>query len=554
MAATVLDGKQLKDLFAGGLANLRLNASAIDDLNVFPIPDGDTGSNMLMTLEGAVKSAFSEESGDASAFAKKFSRGALLGARGNSGVILSQFIRGFSNGCEGKQALNVRDFTDAFKMGVDRAYEAVITPTEGTILTVMREGWEYISREGKNITNYHDYFDRLCRSMDESLAHTPELLPILKESGVIDSGGAGFICIFRGMEMVLNGEKIDAAADFSMNAESSNIIDPSVFNADSELVYGYCTEFILQLQNKKTDIKNFDINEIVSYLETIGNSIVAVQDDDLVKVHVHTFTPGEVLNFGQKYGEYITLKIENMSVQHNESSLFRKEETEPEKEYIPIAVCAVTSGPGLESYFRELGVNLCVDGGQTENPSTEDFIKAFETIEADDIIVLPCNSNIVMAASQAAELYTGANVHVVEAKTLAEGYSAISMMDVSCGDVDRIISEMNDAISGTATGLITNAIRDVDYESISVKKGHFIGMSRKQILSDSEDRLTAVKDLLNATEGIHEKEILVGFYGKNVPEEELEKLDLMISSEFGWMEYGFIDGGQDVYDYIFAIE
>lgn len=554
MAFNSLDSKTLKELFAGGLANLKANAARIDELNVFPIPDGDTGSNMLMTLKGALEAVANEDFETVGEFARRFSRGALLGARGNSGVILSQFIKGFSGGCEEKTVLSVPDFTEAFKKGVDKAYESVVKPTEGTMLTVMREGWEHISAQGANITNFNDYFDRLLRSMDVSLEHTPELLPVLKESGVIDSGGAGFICIFRGMENVISGEKVEAPLSFESGAMKP-ALDPSLFNADSELEFGYCTEFILQLQNKKTDIKNFDLGEMIAYLESVGNSIVAVCDDDLVKVHVHTFTPGEVLSFGQKYGEYITLKIENMQIQHNETSMFREEKKEePPREHKAIAVVAVAAGTGIKSYFEELGADVIVDGGQTENPSTADFLKAFDELDADDIIVLPCNSNIVMAAEQAAELWSASKVHVVRAKTPAEAYSALSMMDLSDKNVSRVISEMEECIQGTKTGLITTAIRDVDYEKVSVKAGHYIGLNKDEILSDSENRLEAVKGLLNGTQGIKDNEVLVAFYGKNVPEEELGALEGILASEFGWMEYGFIDGGQDVYDYIFAIE
>ena len=559
MTMTNLDGRDLKEIFAGGCANLRLNSKRIDELNVFPIPDGDTGNNMLMTIEGAVKATANEDIVNAEEFMKKFSRGALLGARGNSGVILSQFIKGFYLGCQGVETLGTEDFTKALQAGVEKAYSAVITPTEGTILTVMREGCEFIAGE-QGISDFSDYMARLNKRMDESLEHTPELLPILKESGVIDSGGAGFICIFRGMESVINGEEV-AAGDIPGMANASQAVDAGSFNADSVLEFGYCTEFILQLQNCKINIAEFKLQEIIDFLESIGNSIVAVQDEDLVKVHVHTFTPGKVLDFGQKYGEFITLKIENMSVQHSENSMFRENarDSAPTKIKKPavhktVAVVAVVNGPGLKDFFEELGVDKCVDGGQTENPSTEDFLKGFDELDADDIIVLPCNSNIVMAASQAAELYTKARVHVVKAKTIAEGYSAISMMNLSDGDVDRIVDEMLDCIASTKTGLITTSIRDVEYENITVTKGHYIGLDREHIISDSETRLEAVRGLLEGTEDIKDKEVITIFYGANVPESELSELESLLGQDFPWLESGIMSGGQEVYDYIFAIE
>ena len=557
MAISTLNGEDLKEIFTGGMANLKLNATTIDELNVFPIPDGDTGNNMMMTIEGGVKAVAGSDITDVAEFTKKFSRGALLGARGNSGVILSQFFKGFSMGCEGVSELDTAGFAKAMKAGVDRAYEAVITPTEGTILTVMREGWEDIDKKG-GITDFSDFFASLNARMDESLENTPELLPILKESGVIDSGGAGFLCIFRGMEKTVNGEVIEGAEDFSsLNSTSASAIpDHSSFNADSELEFGYCTEFILQLQNSKVNIPEFDIQTIISYLETIGNSIVAIMDEDLVKVHVHTFTPGKVLDRMQQYGEFVTLKIENMMIQHNENSMFTGEGAlvPPKAEHKPIAVVTVVNGEGLKEIFTEIGVDICIDGGQTENPSTEDFLEAFDTLNADDIIVLPGNSNIVMAASQAADIYKDARVHVVKAKTIAEVYSAISMMDLTDGDCGRVIDEMEDSISRTKTGLITTAIRDVEYNNVTVKKGDFIGMDKEHIIADSPDRIEACIGLLKGTEGIENRDVLSIFFGENVTEEETERLGAAIEAAFGWMEYGFIFGGQKIYDYIFAIE
>ena len=556
MACTALNGADLKEILTGGMANLRLNAATIDELNVFPIPDGDTGNNMMMTIEGGVRAVADSDIANVEEFTKKFSRGALLGARGNSGVILSQYFKGFSLGCEGMTELDTAAFSKAMKAGVDRAYEAVITPTEGTILTVMREGWEYISAQ-EGITDFSEYFEKLNRRMDVSLENTPELLPILKESGVIDSGGAGFLCIFRGMEKVINGEKIEGAEALpSAGGHASSVgVDPNVFNADTEFEFGYCTEFILQLMNAKTDIAHFDLQTIVSFLETIGNSIVAIMDEDLVKVHVHTFTPGVVLNYVQQFGEFVTLKIENMMIQHNENSMFKKEEPKAApKEHKPIAVVTVVNGDGLRELFTEIGVDVCVDGGQTENPSTEDFLAAFEQLDADDIIVLPGNSNIVMASTQAADMYTKARVHVVKAKTIAEVYSAISMMDLTDGDCGRVIDEMEECIEHVKTGLITTSIRDVQYENIAVTKGHYIGLDRAHIISDSEDRIQAVTDLLKGTEGIESCEVLSIFYGDDVDEAETEALSSVLDRDFSWLEYGFIAGGQKVYDYILAIE
>ncbi|MCQ2530027.1 MAG: DAK2 domain-containing protein [Lachnospiraceae bacterium] len=550
MIITHVDGEGLKEAILAGLANLKINKDEVDSLNVFPVPDGDTGTNMMMTFEGgasSVASVFYESAGE---LMKTFSRGVLLGARGNSGVILSQFVKGFAMGVEGKKTLKTEDFRQAFGKGVEKAYEAVIKPTEGTILTVMREGFEALQRNCPE--DFNDAVSLLLKEMRTSLANTPELLDVLKEAGVIDSGGAGFVYIFEGIEKYMKGEKIDGPDNLLTNQKDSKQIDVSAFNADSTLEFGYCTEFILQLQNAKVNIPEFDVSVIVNYLETVGDSIVAVKDDDLVKIHVHTFKPGDVLNFCQQFGEYITTKIENMSLQHNETLIVK--ETKPTAKIVKeTAIVACVTGEGLEQYFKEIGVDVIVKGGQTENPSTEDFVSAFENIEAQTIIVLPCNSNIVMAAEQAAELYQDANVVVIKAKSIAEGYSALSMID-SSQSADKIISDMTDAIKETATGLITTAVRDVDYPDLSVKKGHYIGLNKEKVLSDDEDRVEAVRKMLENTEDIKDKFVAAVFYGSHVPEDELKKIEDLLQNEFDWLEYGFIYGGQEIYDYIFAID
>ncbi len=568
MAITRLDAKTLKKMLAGGMANLRLDAKRIDNLNVFPIPDGDTGNNMTMTITGGVSALSGLDVSSVGDMMKKFARGALLAARGNSGVILSQFFKGFSVGCEGTQDLDIDAFTAAFKAGVDRAYEAVIQPVEGTVLTVMSEGYEYVSGS-KDIEDFEGYFKELNERMEVSLENTPNLLAVLKESGVVDSGGAGFLAVFTGMEKILLGEEIEGADDLgghSGAAAPHAVIDKEVFNADSKLEFGYCTEFILQLMNAKTDISAFDLNrDIVDYLNTIGDSIVAIMDEDLVKVHVHTFTPGNVLNYAQKYGEFVTLKIENMSIQHNENSIFRKKEEMQEElvldEHIekkeghrPIGVVAVANGEGLRKLFLEMGVDICIDGGQTENPSTEDFLEAFENIDADDIIVLPGNSNIVMASSQAADIYKKARVHIVKAKTLAETFAAVSMMDLTDGDTERVIEEMQECIDNVRTGLVTTAIRDVRYDNIDVFEGHYIGMDRAHIISDDPDRIQAAIKLIEGLDDIHDREVLTVFYGEGVDADEVSRLETALKEHFAWLECEFISGGQKVYDYIFAAE
>ena len=556
MSITQLDAKALKEAFISGLLNLKEHKEEVDSLNVFPVPDGDTGTNMVMTMEGGAHAIQDGKQERIDVFLKRFARGVLLGARGNSGVILSQFFKGLSVGADQKETLTVPDFTSAFQKGVEKAYESVIKPTEGTMLTVMREGAEAIQRSTAG--SFEELFTLLLTEMNRSLVNTPELLPVLKEAGVIDSGGAGFVYIFEGMQNALCGNagaSVQTVYD-GAGKVSSRQIDVSAFDADSELEFGYCTEFILQLQNAKVDIPSFDIAGIISYLESVGNSIVAVKDDDLVKVHVHTFRPGDVLNYCQQFGEYLTLKIENMSLQHNETLIVK--EKEEQMAHQDVAIIACVSGIGLERYFKEIGADVIVQGGQTSNPSAEDFVAALKKIDADTVIILPCNSNIVMAAEQAAELAKEADkkqsrIVVVKAKTVAEGYSALSMIDKS-QDADIIIRDMEDAIKHVTSGLITTAVRDVDYPDLAVKKGDYIGLDREQVYSDSPDRLTAVKGLLEKMPEIKEKEVLAIFYGKAVDQDALDAFGTMLNESFPWLEYGFIDGGQDVYDFILALE
>ena len=560
MSITHLDAKALKEAFVSGLLNLKAHKEEVDSLNVFPVPDGDTGTNMVMTMEGGIQAIKEVDPERIDDLLKRFARGVLLGARGNSGVILSQFFKGLSIGTEQKKTLTVPDFITAFQKGVEKAYESVIKPTEGTMLTVMREGAEAMQRS--TVDTLEELFALLLAEMNRSLVNTPELLPVLKEAGVIDSGGAGFVYIFEGMQHALLGEapsytEEKSPASYGGGAASSHTVDYSAFDADSELEFGYCTEFILQLQNAKVDIPSFDIAEIISYLESVGNSIVAVKDDDLVKVHVHTFQPGDVLNYCQQFGEYLTLKIENMSLQHNET-LIVKDREEKKMAHQDVAIIACVSGSGLERYFKEIGADVIVQGGQTSNPSAEDFVEALQKIDADTVIILPCNSNIVMAAEQAADLVKEAQqnqmrIEVVKAKTVAEGYSALSMIDKS-QSADIIIRDMNDAILHVATGLITTAVRDVDYPELTVKEGDYIGLDREQVYSDSPDRLEAVKGLLEKMPEIEEKEVLAVFYGKAVDQDALDAFKAMLDESFPWLEYGFIDGGQDVYDFILAVE
>lgn len=560
MATLKVNGELYKQLVIYGAANLRADYKRIDALNVFPVPDGDTGTNMRMTIEAgaaAIKDANEESIYEMS---KKVSRGMLMGARGNSGVILSQFFRGVYKGLKDIKEASVKEFAKAFQSGVNQAYHAVLKPVEGTILTVAREASEKAFKTVKKNDSLEKFFEIYLKEAYASLERTPDLLPQLKEAGVVDSGGAGFICVIEGMQKYLLGEEIKETEVVTEQAT----VDRGSFNAHSKLEFGYCTEFILQLQHAKVNITKFDIKVISNYLETIGNSIVALQDEDIVKVHVHTMTPGKVFEFCQQFGEFITLKIENMQVQHNEGQVLESAdpaqcdcpecvEMRRSEERKKFAVVAVASGDGLVNIFKEMGVDYVVSGGQSMNPSAEDFVKGFDLLNAENIIVFPNNSNIVLTAQQAAKYYDKANIIVVPSKTLAQGYSALTMLDLSSGDPDQIVEEIKEVIANVTTGLITYSIRDTEFEDVSIKQGDYIGICNGKIVTSNVSRLDSVKKLLEFSD-IAEKEIITIITGKDANPEEIEAVKAHIAEAYPHVEVDEIAGEQDIYSYIFSIE
>lgn len=563
MSTLKIDGELYKNLVTAGAKNLRANYKTVDALNVFPVPDGDTGTNMRMTIDAGANAIKDVKEESIYEMAKQTSRGMLLGARGNSGVILSQLFRGIYKGLNGITTATVKDIAKAFQSGVTQAYHAVLKPVEGTILTVAREASDKAFKTIRKNDSLEKYFDIFLTEAKASLQRTPDLLPVLKEAGVIDSGGAGFIYVIEGMQKYLNGETI---AETEVAVAQSPTVNRGSFNAHSELEYGYCTEFILQLQYSKVDIPNFDVNVIISWLETIGNSIVALQDEDIVKVHVHTMDPGLVLSHCREYGEYITIKIENMQVSHNEGAIVGQKEVDPAQCNCPqcvemrrseerkkFAVVAVATGEGLTNVFKEMGADYVVSGGQSMNPSAEDFVKGFDLINAEYIFVFPNNSNIVLTAQQAGKYYDKAKIIVVNSKTLAQGYSALTMLDLSSEDPDQILAEINETIENVTTGLITYSIRDTEIDGVVIKKDDYIGICNKKMVCSEAKRMESVKQLLAASD-ILEKEIITIIYGKDVPEEEVNQLKTFIKERYSNVEMDVINGGQDVYSYIFSIE
>lgn len=556
MKHSIIDAEMLASLLKGGYQELLSQKEIINNLNVFPIPDGDTGLNMGRTLQGGIETI--KDDASFKDMMKAFSKGTLMSARGNSGVILSQFFRGFAKGVGDIDAMSVYDFATAMKAGRDQAYSAVVNPVEGTMLTLMTDGSNCLDSD--KILDFESLFEVLIPELKASLERTPSLLDVLADAGVVDSGGAGFLAIFNGMAKALNGEVTSEAVSSPASSEAS---EPAVMLLDenSEVEFGYCTEFILQLFSKKTDVDNFDIDDFIEELKKLGDSIVAIRDEELVKVHIHTKTPEVPLAYAHKFGEFVTMKIENMTVQHNEvinehaDSAAAKAGTVPKKaKHQKFAVVTTSSGEGFKNYFTDLGTDVVIDGGQTNNPSTEDFVNAFKTLDADYIVVLPNNSNIIMAAEQAAELYKECDVRIVPTKSLAEGYSSLSLMDKYASDIDEFLKSLTRGLSNVTTAMLSTATRDAEMDGVTIKKGQYVGIIDKEIRISGDDKLSTAINLLSGDESIADKDVITVFYGKDVTEAEAQQLEDLISEQFPLLDIGIVPGLQDVYSFIIAIE
>jgi len=546
-----LSGLLFAKMMKGGASELRANAEEVNKLNVFPVPDGDTGDNMSMTIDSGVAALENIKSDDLSTVMKAASKGMLLGARGNSGVILSQFFAGLATGFENEKKADAYAIGRALTAGVEQAYASVMTPTEGTILTVAREAVEYAVNRLTPKSTIHTLFADLVKEMHASVERTPEILTVLRDAGVVDSGAAGLFYIMDGINRVLNGEEIEATAEIKPSP-SSKVTETS-FGPDSEMVYGYCTEMLVQLMHKKCDIDAFDVEELKAYLATLGDSIVAFKTDSIVKIHVHTLTPERVLEHARKFGELITVKIENMTLEHTELKTDKVEEapTRVKKKYGVVSVCI---GDGIEALFRELGCDEIIRGGQTNNPSTCDFLDAFEKISAEHIFVFPNNSNIVMAANQAGAIYKDAEIHVIPAKTIGAGYVALSSMNFEADDPKIPEGEALEAISRTVSCRVSPSIRDADMNGIHVTSGDTIGIVEKDIVVSDPDRVVATKALISHVLDSGERFMLTVFVGADATDAEQAELEEFVRTKYPFVECYFTNGGQDIYPYIMVAE
>lgn len=540
---TSVNGKLFKRMMMNGAINLSNHHKEIDDLNVFPVPDGDTGTNMKMTMMSGVKGMSACESSSIVDIAKKLQRGLLMGARGNSGVILSQFFRGIYVGLKEmtENEISVDLFIDCFSSAKDVAYKAVMEPIEGTILTVVREASLYLTSLKGKITSFEQLFEEYLKQARISLENTPNLLPVLKEAGVVDSGGAGFIKVIEGMEMAIKGIMLESN-------ESTNVSEPSAqAKVSGDIKYGYCTEFIIELK----DESNFSEVDLRSPLSVMGDSLVLVHDEGLVKVHVHVNKPGEVLELAQTFGEFVKIKVENMRLQHSELIKEEPKEVTPQEKK-KIALVAVCFGEGIKNTFTELGVDYIIDGGQTMNPSTEDFVKAIKTINAEGIIIIPNNGNVILSAEQSAKLCDNVDIRVLKAKTIAQGYASLMAFDLQ-NDLDTNFEDMTEAVLNVTTGEITYAVRDTEMKGVKIKAGDYMGICNGEIVVSVKERLEAGKSLLEKCID-PESSIVTIFCGSGTQEDEVEALSSYCEELNEDVEVEIIEGNQDIYSYIISVE
>ena len=555
-----IDGHTLQKLLISASNNLYNHYPEIDALNVFPVPDGDTGINMSLTCTSGANEIAKIKEANCFGVARTFSRGLLMGARGNSGVITSQIFRGFAAGLENVEVVDAVALSEAFLNGSKVAYKAVMRPVEGTILTVIRESSTALRKQVKEGMAIEKALEILLKEAKASLKRTPELLPILKEVGVVDSGGTGLMRIIEGMHLASIGQFVERNESKASQESSS-----SIFKEIDEEEFGYCTEFIMSLGPDSVK-KAFSQKPFSNWLNEHGNSLVVVVDEDIVKVHVHTMTPGEILNFAQQYGEFLKLKIENMTEQHHalengadvtpHQDLVEEEKKEEEpvsidKDY---AIIAVSSGEGINNCFNEAGVEYIVTGGQTMNPSSEDFVEAIKKAHAKNVFILPNNSNIVMAASQACDIMSSEEINgfVIPSKTIPQGIVAALSFDPEATPHENF-RNMKSSLKNVKSGEVTFSIRDCEIKGVKIAKNDFIGIYEKEIVCGVKDKFECLISLLKMMVD-DESSLLTLIIGQDVNREELFPVKKQIEELFPDLNIDIKDGKQPVYSFLIGIE
>jgi DAK2 domain fusion protein YloV len=560
VSITALDGRRFAEMVIQGANHLSANVKMVDALNVFPVPDGDTGTNMNLSItSGAkeVKNNIQEHIGNVGI---SLSKGLLMGARGNSGVILSQLFRGFAKSIEGKETITGSEFAQALEAGVQTAYKAVMKPVEGTILTVAKDAASKAALAAQKTDDLVKIMEDVLAEAKASLKRTPDLLPVLKEVGVVDSGGQGLVLVYEGFLAELKGEKLPTSPENIpsmnelVNAEHHKSVQSHINTED--IIFGYCTEFMVKLEKDKLAKHPFKEEVFRNDLSALGDSLLVIADDELVKVHVHSEQPGTVLSYGQRYGSLINIKIENMRQQHTnivgESHtplVAREEQTQSNlQEY---GIVTVSMGSGIADLFRSIGAHEVIEGGQTMNPSTEDIVKAIKAVNAKKVFILPNNKNIIMAAEQAKDV-SEEEIYVIPSKTVPQGLSALLAFNPD-SDVTANEKAMTQALGHVKSGQITFAVRDTHIDGLEIEKNDFMGIAEGKIAVKDKEKLKAAEGLLEEMLD-EDSEILTIIYGEDVSEAEVQTLTDYVEEHYEDVEVEVHDGKQPLYSFIFSVE
>lgn len=544
-----INGKLFADMIIQGAQNLSNNADLVDSLNVYPVPDGDTGTNMNLTMTSGREEVENNLSKNIGELGKTFSKGLLMGARGNSGVILSQLFRGFCKNIESESEINSKLLAESFQAGVETAYKAVMKPVEGTILTVAKDAAQAAIEKANNTEDCIELMEYIIVKANESLENTPNLLAVLKEIGVVDSGGKGLLCVYEGFLKALKGEKVEAKV--AKIDKDEFVHDEHDFHGvinTEDIIYGYCTEMMVRFGKNK---KAFDEQEFRQDMSQFGDSLLVINDEEIVKVHVHTEYPGKVFNYGQQYGELIKLKVENMREQHRE--VIRKEQhtAKPKMETVETAIITISMGEGISEIFKSMGATHIISGGQTMNPSTEDIVKVIEQSKCKRAIILPNNKNILMASEQAASI-VDAEAVVIPTKSIPQGISALFQYDVDA-TLEENKAQMADSVNNVKSGSLTYAVRDTKIDGVEIKKDAFMGLIEDKIVSSQSDQLTTVTELLNEMLA-EDSEILTVIIGQDAEQAVTDNMINWIEEQYPDVEVEVHEGGQPIYQYFFSVE
>ncbi|MCR0762995.1 fatty acid kinase catalytic subunit FakA [Staphylococcus aureus] len=544
-----INGKLFADMIIQGAQNLSNNADLVDSLNVYPVPDGDTGTNMNLTMTSGREEVENNLSKNIGELGKTFSKGLLMGARGNSGVILSQLFRGFCKNIESESEINSKLLAESFQAGVETAYKAVMKPVEGTILTVAKDAAQAAIEKANNTEDCIELMEYIIVKANESLENTPNLLAVLKEVGVVDSGGKGLLCVYEGFLKALKGEKVEAKV--AKIDKDEFVHDEHDFHGvinTEDIIYGYCTEMMVRFGKNK---KAFDEQEFRQDMSQFGDSLLVINDEEIMKVHVHTEYPGKVFNYGQQYGELIKLKVENMREQHRE--VIRKEQhtAKPKMETVETAIITISMGEGISEIFKSMGATHIISGGQTMNPSTEDIVKVIEQSKCKRAIILPNNKNILMASEQAASI-VDAEAVVIPTKSIPQGISALFQYDVDA-TLEENKAQMADSVNNVKSGSLTYAVRDTKIDGVEIKKDAFMGLIEDKIVSSQSDQLTTVTELLNEMLA-EDSEILTVIIGQDAEQAVTDNMINWIEEQYPDVEVEVHEGGQPIYQYFFSVE